>query len=125
MLKLSGYDTGVLFLGDADKATKELVTQITIAEKLNIPVTRFTDLLGTGESADNINEKSAGLMACRKIFEKYDVLVDGIFGVGLSREITGYIKYVIEAVNESGKHVVAVDVPSGVDCATGNVWELR
>ncbi|AQR97945.1 bifunctional ADP-dependent NAD(P)H-hydrate dehydratase/NAD(P)H-hydrate epimerase [Clostridium saccharoperbutylacetonicum] len=49
----------------------------------------------------------------------YDVVVDGIFGVGLNNELTGMFKKVIEKVNMYGKFIAAIDVPSGLDSNFG------
>jgi ADP-dependent NAD(P)H-hydrate dehydratase / NAD(P)H-hydrate epimerase len=49
------------------------------------------------------------------------LVVDGIFGAGLTRPIDGVARAVIEAVGERGLPVVAIDVPSGVDGASGEV----
>lgn len=52
-----------------------------------------------------------------------DVLVDAIFGIGLKRSPEGIFQYAIDKMNESGKWIVSVDIPSGVDGATGRVLE--
>jgi NAD(P)H-hydrate epimerase len=57
----------------------------------------------------------------RKLLTKADVVVDALFGAGLARPIDGAFAKLIEAVNESGLPVIAVDVPSGVDGTTGMV----
>jgi hydroxyethylthiazole kinase-like uncharacterized protein yjeF len=48
-----------------------------------------------------------------------DVIVDAIFGTGLSRAPEGKFADWIEAVNTSGKYVISVDVPSGLDADSG------
>ncbi len=52
---------------------------------------------------------------------KYDVLVDAMFGTGLSRPIAGVYADAIACMNASGKPIVAVDLPSGVDATTGAI----
>ncbi|MEM7191959.1 MAG: NAD(P)H-hydrate dehydratase [Pseudomonadota bacterium] len=53
------------------------------------------------------------------LFEKADVVVDGLLGAGLSRPVEGKLADLIDAVNESGVPVIAIDVPSGLDGTTG------
>ena len=48
-----------------------------------------------------------------------EVVVDAIFGTGLTRAPEGKFAEWIEAINASGKRVVAVDVPSGLDADSG------
>ncbi len=48
-----------------------------------------------------------------------DLVIDGLFGAGLSRPVTGTAADVIAAVNASGIPVLAIDVPSGLDGTTG------
>jgi NAD(P)H-hydrate epimerase len=48
-----------------------------------------------------------------------DVLIDGLFGTGFSGEPRREAAALIEEINSTGKPVVAVDLPSGVDADTG------
>jgi NAD(P)H-hydrate epimerase len=48
-------------------------------------------------------------------------IVDALFGTGFDREATGLYKEVIELINESGKMVLSLDIPSGVHGDTGEI----
>ncbi len=52
-------------------------------------------------------------------FVTADVVIDALFGAGLSRALEGEAARCVEAINASGKPVLAVDVPSGLDGTTG------
>jgi hydroxyethylthiazole kinase-like uncharacterized protein yjeF len=47
------------------------------------------------------------------------LVVDALYGAGLSRDIDGEARHLIEQVNGSGLPVVAIDLPSGIDGTTG------
>jgi NAD(P)H-hydrate epimerase len=51
----------------------------------------------------------------------YGLVIDALYGIGLSRDIDGVCRRTIEAVNASGVPVLALDVPSGLDATTGKV----
>ncbi len=50
-----------------------------------------------------------------------ELIVDALFGIGLDREVTGAWSAAIEGVNDAHKHVLALDIPSGLDADTGAV----
>lgn len=53
--------------------------------------------------------------------DRYDVIIDAIFGIGIRGEIEGSDMDIIRAINESGKYVLSVDVPSGINSDTGGI----
>lgn len=80
------------------------------------------------------NKASGQWKSQRKILESYDVcfcdiptdkeytiLADALFGVGLSREVTGVYKEAIEHFNSLRGYKIALDVPSGICSDSGRV----
>ena len=53
-----------------------------------------------------------------------NAMVDAIFGTGLTRDVGGLYRDVIELVNASGKMVFSADIPSGVNGDTGKVMGI-
>ncbi|HET7338006.1 MAG TPA: NAD(P)H-hydrate epimerase [Candidatus Dormibacteraeota bacterium] len=55
-------------------------------------------------------------------FDGAHVVVDAIFGTGLDRAPEGRFAEWIDSINASGKRVIAIDVPSGLDSDTGEAY---
>jgi len=53
--------------------------------------------------------------------KKYGLIIDAIFGVGLSRPIDGELAEIIPIINDSGAKIIAVDMPTGVNADTGQI----
>lgn len=95
-----GYECAIVIVGDESKSTEEFKLQKKIA--LNVGVHIVT--------IDMVSD--------------YDVIIDAIFGVGIKRNVEGQYKKAVEAINEAKGFVVSVDVPSGIDATTGNVYKV-
>ncbi len=52
---------------------------------------------------------------------RYALVIDGLFGIGLKRAITGTYADLIGQVNQLSCPILAIDVPSGLDADTGMV----
>lgn len=53
--------------------------------------------------------------------EGYDVVIDCLFGTGLSREVKGEYKEAIEWMNKTSAFVLSVDAPSGLNGTNGQI----
>ncbi len=59
-------------------------------------------------------------LACKDA-RKPKLILDGLFGIGLSRPLNDDWKKFIAAVNEKNIPVLSIDVPSGIDADTGEI----
>lgn len=91
------FDVEVVICGNPEKATEQWKVQWDI-------LTHFPVRTGSKPAS-----------------QEYDILIDALFGVGLSREITGDHTAYIQWFNESRGFKVAVDVPSGVHSDSGRI----
>lgn len=100
ILFLRGAHPTVLTIGDKAHWTGEMTCQTAIDKNLGIPVEIFGNYV-PGQA---------------------DIMVDAIFGVGLSREVGGEFAEAIRFMREQEpKALVSVDIPSGVSSETGAV----
>lgn len=51
-----------------------------------------------------------------------DILIDALLGTGISRDVSGRAEQIIDIANRRSCLKVAVDVPSGLNSDTGEVW---
>lgn len=114
ILKERGYDPTVLFVGKESSLSNDCRTQKQIAENYGVKI--VTELAEAEYSKAGKECATEDGTACG-----YSVVVDAVFGVGLNREITGRYREVIEWMNALPGRKAAVDIPSGISSATGEV----
>lgn len=97
LLYLKGYNVTIYFAGNREKATEETKRQMFIAEQYGVEI--------SDEYPKDI----------------VDVIVDALFGIGLSREVTGKYAEILQKMTEQDGYKVAVDIASGISADTGAV----
>ena len=65
------------------------------------------------------SDRTSDVVRLTEILAGADWVVDGLLGTGLSRPVEGLMRTVIDAVNDSGKPILALDLPSGLDADAG------
>lgn len=55
------------------------------------------------------------------IRDEYDIVIDAMFGIGLSRDLSADITVFIEKINQLDGFKVAMDIPSGVNADNGKI----
>ena len=113
----------VLFLcGPGNNGGDGFVAAVILAGRgLHIDVVLLGDRLGlTGDAAQAAARWTGPVLAWDPaLLDRADVVVDGLFGAGLSRPLAGDAAEIVAALNAAGKSVLAIDVPSGLDGTTG------
>lgn len=101
LAKEAGLNVEVLTTIDTHDLKGDADTAFTQASERDVEATRF-----------NARRHAAHLLEA-------DVVVDALLGTGLTRDVDGIFAEAIAAINESGRPVLALDVPSGLDADTG------
>jgi NAD(P)H-hydrate epimerase len=89
ILKERGFEVAVYLINAVPKKTDSFITQCEKAVECGVPV--------FGEADDNGNYNKADELSCLSdLLKDYDVLVDAVFGVGLSRDVANVHADIIE-----------------------------
>lgn len=89
------------------------------AEKLSgDALTNYRALIDAGAKVTELGNDLAPLTAG---LESANVVVDALFGTGLTREVSGFLAQVVEAMNAASCCKVSLDLPSGIEADTGRV----
>lgn len=100
ILQTKGMHVKVMVLGNPDKFSKQLKQEIETAKLYDVCF---------------ITEEQI------KEFDDCSILVDAMFGIGLTRGLNGSFEQAAKYINSSGKFIVAVDIPSGYDTDSGKL----
>lgn len=101
-----GFSVKVFIFFDPSRAKEPSFTNYRIVVKMNISLESFS----TGRMKDEI--KDTGL------------IIDALFGIGFTRPIEGLERKAIELINKTGIKVLSVDIPSGVDADSGEIFSV-
>jgi NAD(P)H-hydrate epimerase len=103
-LHSNGADVRIFVVGTIAKMRGAAATNLEIARQVGISIVEL-------DSAASLESE----------LERCDGVVDAIFGTGLSRPVEGLHAEAIEATNRSGKPILSIDIPSGVNGESGGV----
>jgi len=105
----TGCTVTVVICGDRNKIKGDAKINLDVLEKLGGPV-------------EQLDMKDADIPGRVEAFiGGADMVVDGIFGTGLKGQLKDEYKILIKSINALNYPVLAVDIPSGLDCDTGKV----
>ena len=104
-----GFLVQVVICGKREKVKGDALINLKIIEGMKISIKELTP--DTENVADEVT----------KLCAESDLIVDALFGTGLTGRLREDYAELVEAINSAGKPIVAVDIPSGLDCDTGQV----
>ena len=104
----AGLKTRIFLIGRKESLKHDALVNYEVLKRCGYPVA----------------EAGARTSSLRRNVSQADVVVDAIFGAGLNRLIEEPFKSIIKTINEKAKYVVSVDIPSGLDAATGNFFGI-
>lgn len=118
-----GFDAGVILAGSGDGLSGDAGTQLAICRAAEIPVVELDEADGEEQV-----ESAISALLGRSAFDGPGalVVVDALFGTGLSRAPEGVSRALVgwmNAVAAAGATVVSADVPSGLEADTGRAFE--
>ncbi len=87
--------------------------------KVYCPLTKLKELTGSHRKYAHslpisFSEEIESLQRC-------DLIIDGLFGFGLTRSLSGKLAEAVEQVNSWSQPIVSIDIPSGIHTDTGEV----
>ena len=103
-LDIMGIDTRVVLLCEREKIKGDALVNLNIIEKIGIDIRQI-------DPGDGLKVSS--------MLNGASMIVDAIFGTGLTGEVRAEYLPVIEIINAMPNTVFSVDIPSGLDCDTG------
>lgn len=102
-----GGDVRIVLCADADKLAGDALANYQICCRMNLAVSQL-DFCKT-EIASRVKTLCDGC----------DIIIDALFGTGLSRPLAEPMVRLIDLLNTQDVPIIAVDIPSGLDCDTG------
>ena len=96
----------VLITSQESRISGDALTNLKIIKRMTLDIHSLT-------------QDQQGLEKLRIELQQADLIVDAILGTGLSGPVRGFYRQVIEEINSQAKPILAVDIPSGLDCDTG------
>lgn len=103
----AGREVEVILLTEPENIKGDAAINFKIIQKMGIPTRTVT--------------RKEELESLRSSLTEKDLIVDAIFGTGLTSAVKGFCKEVIDFINGLSNRVVAVDIPSGLNADTGSM----
>ncbi|MCM1538562.1 MAG: NAD(P)H-hydrate dehydratase [bacterium] len=116
LLFQEGVEVCALFCGEEERRSDLNRMQAAIAQRYGVPC---CDMVMRDGRMTICESKDARTEYDNK--EAYDLVIDAVFGIGLSRPLEGTRKELLKEVGAWKVPVLAVDMPSGIDSQRGAV----
>lgn len=107
--------------GNGNNGADGLALALMLQEKHQVTVylTSVTGSLSVSHYLGKVVESGIVVHDGISLIDQEDLIIDAIFGSGLNRDVSGKYYDIIEKINTLDKPVIAIDIPSGLDCNSG------
>lgn len=96
-----GKNCHIYIIGNKDKASEDFIKNFNACKNL----TENIYLVETIEDMKFLREN----------LDRVNTIIDGIFGTGLNRPVSGIYANIIDLINEKNIYTISIDLPSGFD----------
>ncbi len=100
-----GYEVEVVLTAQPESLKGDAKKNYEIISKLPVPV--------------HVIDSEERLIELYELLKESEIVVDALFGTGLSKPLEGFYADVVDLINRSNRTVVSVDIPSGLSADTG------
>lgn len=96
-----GKNCHIYIIGNKDKASRDFIINYNACKNLTKEIYPIETIEDMNFLRENLN--------------KVNTIIDGIFGTGLNRPVSGIYANIIELINEKNIYTISIDLPSGFD----------
>lgn len=105
-LMAMGISVTIYFVGDFNKATPDCNKNLSYLKAYNADIHYVTDNINLIDLTNS------------------DVVIDALIGTGLNRQLSPLYSEIVNIINSSGKTVISVDCPTGINSDTGEDYGI-
>ena len=107
-LALRGYQPAVFLVAPRQKLSADAAVNLHILEKLNLMV-------------HDVGPESIAALADH--LTPADLVIDAVGGTGITGNLRGALAEAVRQINAARRPVLAIDIPTGLDCDTGQAGD--
>ena len=106
-LVVDGKNVYIYIVGNIEKGSQDFLVNYNILKNMEVDLKHISTI--------------EDLKPLQNSILKSDMVIDSIFGTGLTRNVEGIYKDIILSINDNSKYILSIDIPSGMESDTGKI----